>query len=101
MKKVGIIILSIILWIVILIFTGWDFVIGSSFFFQKSFILDETGILIKINSNFYGFMDMHRFFNSPVLAWIGFIFAFSVLIGGIKKAFEPTWKEDEEPDEVE
>lgn len=98
MKKVGIIILSIIAWIAILIFTGWDFVIGSSLFFQKSFILDETGILIKINSNFYGFMDMHRFFNSPVLAWIGFGFAFFVLIGGIKKAFEPKWEEEETED---
>jgi hypothetical protein len=51
---------------------------------QKSLIVEQEGILIRINDKYYGFVQDGHFFDSPVIQWIMLFVALSAFAMALK-----------------
>lgn len=67
----------------------WGIQIGLLEITHKDFICDSTGVALRVNSGYYGLVDIHRFFDSPAISWILLIIG----IGGIFAAIEYVFNE--------
>ncbi len=91
---IGLLVLSILF----LYFGGWSLIIGEKKSFldtlfngDSGFILRQDTLAIRFNENYYGFNNIHRFFDSPFISWIlwffglfGLYYSFKIIIFGVE-----------------
>jgi len=71
MSRIKAFILIMLISILIFYFGGWNIIWGDT----GTSVLEVNRVAIGINGKMYGLIDVHRFFNSHIIAWILFAFA--------------------------
>ena len=98
-EKIGGFVIAMILSPAIIYGCGWKIIWGAQSFLNiyktKAFMLKEGGFAIRFNQELYGMEITHRFFDSPVVSWIGFVLAVMLFFGAFSLLTPETSKNDD------
>jgi hypothetical protein len=84
----------LILFILAFIIGGWDLIIGAKKSLLTILLEGDSGLIwtsdtlaVRFNDKYYGFLNTHRFFNAPFIAWILLMFSLISLYYSLKILF--------------